>query len=139
MTLQVPNDIKLVILESPYAGNISTNLTYARRAALDCTKRGEATLASHLYYTQFLDDSKLEERTLGIALGLAWKRVADYQVFYCDLGWSSGMLSALWPTVTKKKPFKIRALDKMIQLPATTDQEIFEALMAACDHSRAPA
>lgn len=84
-----------VIIESPYAGDIETNLAYARRCLLDSLKRGEAPLASHLLYTQVLDDSKPEERTLGIEAGLAWTKKVDKTVVYTDLGISSGMKAAI--------------------------------------------
>ena len=37
-----------VIVESPYAGDIETNVAYARAALRDCLSRGEAPIASHL-------------------------------------------------------------------------------------------
>lgn len=88
--------MRLVILESPYAGDIDRNVTYARRALKDCLIRGEAPIASHLLFTQpgVLDDQQPAERALGIAAGLAWVPVADAQVFYIDYGWSKGMLAA---------------------------------------------
>lgn len=90
-------DWKLVILESPYAGEIEANVEYARAAVRDCVLRGESPNVSHLLFTQLgiLRDEVPEERALGIAAGLAWKRVADYSVFYTDRGWSRGMLNAL--------------------------------------------
>jgi len=92
--------MRLVILESPYAGTVplrvALNVAYARACVADSLARGEAPIASHLLYTQpgILDDSKPDERALGIAAGLAWKAVADAQVFYVDLGWSEGMSAA---------------------------------------------
>ena len=49
----------LVLLESPYAGDIEANLSYARACMRDCFERGEAPFASHLLYTQMgvLDDT----------------------------------------------------------------------------------
>lgn len=44
--------MKLVIVESPYAGDVKTNVAYARAAIRDCLMRGEAPYASHLLYTQ---------------------------------------------------------------------------------------
>lgn len=41
-----------IILESPYAGDVEGNLTYARRAMHDSLMRGEHPIASHLLYTQ---------------------------------------------------------------------------------------
>lgn len=83
----------LVILESPFAGDVTANLAYARAAMRDSLLRGEAPIASHLLYTQpgVLDDNLPHERELGIAAGLA---VADRAVFYVDRGWSGGMLAA---------------------------------------------
>ncbi|WP_242137359.1 hypothetical protein [Sphingomonas sp. TREG-RG-20F-R18-01] len=88
--------MRRVILESPYAGDVERNVAYARACLADSLARGEAPIASHLLYTQpgVLDDSKPGERAHGIAAGLAWKSVADAQVFYVDLGWSNGMCAA---------------------------------------------
>ena len=85
--------MKLVILESPYAGNIPMNIQYARRCVRDSLLRGEAPIASHLLYTQdsILNDDIPEERQLGIAAGLAWKIVAEATVVYADLGITDGM------------------------------------------------
>jgi hypothetical protein len=89
--------IRLVILESPYAGDIKKNVAYARAAMRDSLLRGEAPIASHLLYTQegVLSDSDLTERTLGINAGLAWMRVADATVVYIDLGISEGMRAGI--------------------------------------------
>lgn len=84
---------KRVILESPYAGDVRSNLEYARLCVKDSLNRGESPIASHLLYAQegILDDNIQKERQLGIDAGLAWKEVADYHVFYIDYGYSSGM------------------------------------------------
>jgi hypothetical protein len=85
--------MKLTILESPYAGFIQRNVDYARKCVKDCLNKGESPIASHLLLTQdgILDDNIPKERQLGIDAGLAWKKVADKQVFYIDFGMSSGM------------------------------------------------
>jgi hypothetical protein len=85
--------MKLVIVESPYAGDVARNMRYLRACLADCLQRGEAPFASHGLYTQpgILDDTKSEERALGIAAGFAWRHVAALTVFYVDLGWSNGM------------------------------------------------
>ncbi len=85
--------MKLVILESPFAGDVERNVRYARACLRDCLLRGEAPIASHLLYTQpgVLDDLAKTERALGIAAGLAWGRVADLTVVYTDLGITAGM------------------------------------------------
>ncbi len=89
--------MKKVIIESPYAGNIESNIKYARKCVKDCLNRGEAPICSHLLYTQsgILDDDITEERSLGINAGLAWANVADLHVFYLDYGMSKGMYYAM--------------------------------------------
>ena len=85
--------MKLVILESPYAGDIEANVTYARACVRDSLSRGEAPIASHLLYTQpgVLRDEVDEERQWGIDAGLAWKKVAHASVVYIDRGVTEGM------------------------------------------------
>lgn len=83
--------VKTVLVETPYAGDVERNVRYARACILDCLRRGEAPFASHLLYTQVLDDTKPEERLLGIAAGLALGRRLEATVVYVDLGVSPGM------------------------------------------------
>ena len=89
--------MRLVILESPYAGDVARNLAYARACMADCLARGEAPYASHLLYAQpgVLDDSKPDERALGMAAGFAWGERADATVVYTDLGTSAGMVAGI--------------------------------------------
>ena len=85
--------MRLVIVESPYAGDVEKNVEYARAAIRDSLSRGEAPIASHLLYTQpgILDDDIPDERAWGIDAGLAWREVAEASVVYIDLGVSRGM------------------------------------------------
>lgn len=87
--------MRRVILESPFAARTALgrwlNRSYARRALRDACMRGEAPMASHLLYTQALDDDDPEERRIGIECGLAWGPVADATVAYYDRGVSRGM------------------------------------------------
>ncbi len=85
--------MRLVIIESPYAGDVPKNEAYARAAMADCLARGEAPYASHLLYTQpgVLDDTKPEERKKGMAAGFAWRAACTATVVYMDLGVSRGM------------------------------------------------
>ena len=85
----------LVIIESPYSGDVARNTEYARACLLDSLRRGEAPIASHLLHTQVLDDMRPDERELGIEAGLAWYRVAEKCVVYEDLGISQGMAKGI--------------------------------------------
>ena len=84
---------KLVVVESPYAGDVEKNINYARACMRDCFLRGEFPFASHLLYTQpgVLDDENSKERKLGIEAGLEWVKVAEATVVYTDLGITEGM------------------------------------------------
>lgn len=85
--------MKLVILESPFAGDVERNIDYARKCVRDSLMRGEAPIASHLLYTQkgILNDLIPPGRQWGIDAGLEWKKVAEKHVFYVDYGMSEGM------------------------------------------------
>jgi hypothetical protein len=85
--------VRLVIIESPYAGDVETNTRYARACVRDSLLRGEAPIASHLLYTQegILNDLIPSERQHGIDAGLAWREVAESSIVYTDLGISKGM------------------------------------------------
>lgn len=105
--------MKLVILESPFAGAVQQNVHYARLCLRDSLMRGESPIASHLLYTQesVLDDLIPAERSLGIAAGLAWRQVAQSAVFYVDRGWSSGMTAARELYDREGFPYEIRNLE----------------------------
>lgn len=75
-----------VIIESPYAGDVERNVEYARQCLLDSLRRGEYPIASHLLYTQVLDDLKPSERHTGIEAGLAWLDVAISTSFTLTTG-----------------------------------------------------
>ncbi|GLU29443.1 hypothetical protein [Brucella sp. NBRC 12950] len=85
------NHQPLVIIETPYSGDVEANTTYARVCLLDSLRRGEAPIASHLLHTQVLDDIQPDERLVGIEAGLAWYRVATKCVVYTDRGISAGI------------------------------------------------
>jgi len=102
----------LVVLESPYGGNVERNLKYARLCIKDCIRRGEAPIASHLLFTQpnILDDNIPEERTTGMNAGFAWNRHADIIVVYSDFGVSSGMETGIQVASLLGKPIVFRKL-----------------------------
>lgn len=89
-----------VIIESPFAGDegiVARNRAYLCAAMHDCLLRGEAPFASHGLYTQpgVLDDTKPEERRLGIEAGFAWRALAKKTIVYIDFGVTKGMLKGI--------------------------------------------
>jgi hypothetical protein len=105
--------MKLVIIESPYAGDIEANTEYARRCVRDSLERGEAPIASHLLYTQpgILRDEVPEERQWGIDAGLAWRTVADASVVYTDKGVTRGMKYGIEAAQMAGIPVEYRTLE----------------------------
>jgi len=104
--------MKLVILESPYTGNVRKNINYARACVKDSLLRGEAPIASHLLYTQsgILDDNNTTERNIGIEAGLAWIKAAQATVVYTDLGISHGMMFGINRAIDARVPVEYRSL-----------------------------
>ena len=104
--------MRLVIVESPCAGDIAANEAYARAAMADCLKRGEAPFASHCLYTQpgVLRDEVPSDRALGIEAGLCWGKMADATVVYTDLGISGGMAMGIARATQEGRPVEYRRL-----------------------------
>lgn len=102
----------LVILESPFAGDVKKNVKYARACMRDCFLRGEFPFASHLLYTQkgILDDTIQKERTLGINAGLEWGKHATKTVVYTDLGISNGMKHGIENAKKQKREIEYRKI-----------------------------
>ena len=104
--LSVPN--LRVHLETPWQDG--KHYYYALAAFEDSIARGEAPFASHLLYTQVLNDADPEERAQGMKLGDAWRDVSDLVVFYVDHGWTDGMIEGLDKATFSGKPIQIRRL-----------------------------
>ena len=90
---EVSQDKPLVLIESPYAGDVEQNIRYARACMRDSLMRGEYPFVMHLLYTQdgILNDDIPSERILGIEAGLAWGKYATKTIVYTDLGITTGM------------------------------------------------
>lgn len=102
----------IVIIESPYAGDVELHLAYARAAMRDCLLRGEAPFASHALYTQpgVLDDGKPDEREHGITAEFTFRHVAARTVVYGDLGVSHGMGLGIAHAESIGNPVEYRSL-----------------------------
>lgn len=105
-----------VIIESPLSPSnghsFESNQDYARRCMLDSLKRGEAPYASHLLYTQMLDDFDDDERKLGMEAGFAWGRAAEKIAVYTDRGTSKGMLQGIELHKANNIPIEYRSIHK---------------------------
>jgi hypothetical protein len=100
----------LVVIESPYSGDIPKNVEYALECLHDSYfNRGEAPIASHLLYTRLPQSEMLKGANIyhghvidngiaarhgrdhGIKCGDEWALKADLVAVYTDHGISSGM------------------------------------------------
>lgn len=90
-----PHNLRKVSLESPFAGDYAKNIAYAKECMAHSIMQEEAPFASHLLYPIILDDTKMEQRVAGLAMGHAWRLVSDAIVVYTDLGVSPGMMDAI--------------------------------------------
>lgn len=115
--------MKLVIIESPFAGDVDANIGYARRCVRDSLSRGEAPIASHLLYTQpgVLDDNVRAERQWGIDAGLAWHAANVTTVVYTDRGISKGMEYGIAAALKAGSPVEYRSLWEGIEPNAAID------------------
>jgi hypothetical protein len=110
--------MKLVVVESPFAGDIERNKKYARACCKDCFERGEFPFASHLLYTQegILDDNVPEQRRLGIDAGFEWAKHAELTAVYTDLGISRGMQEGIKEAERKGREVEYRKLSDIMSM-----------------------
>ena len=110
--------MKNVIIESPYKAKIAIELIRNRQYAFlclkDCYSRGEAGFASHLLYTNFLNEDNPEERKAGIEMGLNWGVSADITAVYVDYGITEGMKYGIQRANDEGRPVEYRKLGIMV-------------------------
>lgn len=77
--------------------SVEENLKLAQRLCHAVVRAGNAPLAPHLFYTQFLDDGRGADRAAGIECGLRWLAVSDeLWVYAAELGQcSDGMVEEI--------------------------------------------
>ena len=109
-------DKPLVLIESPYAGNVEKNIKYARACMRDSLLREEHPFVMHLLYTQngILDDDIPSERNLGIEAGLAWGKHASKTVVYTNLGITPGMELGIQRAKDEGREIEYRVLDSWL-------------------------
>lgn len=62
--------MKLVYICSPYAGDVESNIRFAKAACSYAAEYGCAPVAVHLMYPQILNDAVPAQREIGIQMGL---------------------------------------------------------------------
>lgn len=106
--------MKCVVIESPFSPSngrtTDQNIAYGRAALLDSLSRGEAPYASHLLYTQVLDDTDIDERRTGMQAGFVWGSRADLVAVYIDHTITRGMLAGMKRALSRRCPMVFRSL-----------------------------
>lgn len=82
--------MKLVYICSPYAGDIESNVRFAKAACRYAAEQGCTPVAVHLMYPQFLNDAVPAQRETGIQMGLRVLASCD-ELWICGSCISHGM------------------------------------------------
>lgn len=86
--------MKLVYICSPLRGDIKRNIRRANEYCRFASTQGVVPLAPHAIFTQFLDDKILEERELGLQMGLELLKLCSELYVFGDRV-SNGMLGEM--------------------------------------------
>jgi hypothetical protein len=104
----------LVLIESPYShphpAGIKLHQSYLELCLLDSIHRGECPIATHKLYTACLDDTKPDERQLGMEMLYTLLSRTEYHAVYFDLGFSSGMKWGIEYATKHDKDIQYRSL-----------------------------
>lgn len=113
--------VSVVMIESPYSGDIDRNVRYLSLATLHSGTLGELPYSSHSYMTHpraknfFVSDYDPKwdvwTRDQAIERSHVMRHRCDRTVFYTDLGWSSHMKAAKKYCVDNNLPFEERTVD----------------------------
>lgn len=102
-------DIKIVYIASPFAGNIATNIAFAKSAAKYAISKGMAPYIPHLTLPAVLNDNDPKERALGIKLNCEILSRCDELWVFRFHGISAGMKTEI--DYAKEKGIPTRFLD----------------------------
>jgi hypothetical protein len=113
---EIVREMPLVFIESPFGGDVDTNLKFVRACMRDSLERGESPFAMHLLYTQegILNDDIPEERNWGMEAGFAWGKHASKTVVYTNLGITPGMELGIQRARDEGREIEYRELDSWI-------------------------
>lgn len=102
--------MKRAFVISPYAGDITRNVEYARKCMSFCFAGGYAPFAGHLLYPAILDDNDPRDRKFAMESAYEYLRVADVALCFMDLHISAGMRADLDAAVRLKIPIEYTSI-----------------------------
>lgn len=85
--------MKKIYVCSPLRGDLENNIKRAKAYSALVAQLGYLPITPHIYFTQFLDDARQEERELGMKLGLELLKICDELWYWGDP--TEGMLAEL--------------------------------------------
>lgn len=98
---------KKVFICSPLRGDVKNNQARAKKYASEAVKLGYMPIVPHIYFTQFLDENKAEEREAGIWMGIELLKL-------CDEVWVYGKpTEGMKQEITIAKKLKIILINKV--------------------------
>lgn len=81
----------MIYICSPFSGDVSGNIVNARRYSRFAVEQGYIPIAPHLLFPQFLDDTDITERELGLHFGnVLMRHCSEVWVFGAEI--SDGMV-----------------------------------------------
>jgi len=104
-------EFKRIILESPFAGDVNNNVHYAKALIHKLAHQGYAPSASHLLYTQCLNDTLQFDRDLGINKGLDYAHNKD-SIIGIDRGFSTGMKYGVQRAINEGRSYRFETLSE---------------------------
>lgn len=100
--------MKRICIESPLSGDFAKNIEYARRCMRYVLDLGHAPFASHLLYTQVLDDRVPDHRGRGLEAGLAMGDSCDERWFFLKDGELSRGMTLAWERACVIEQVRVR-------------------------------
>lgn len=82
---------KRVYICSPYQGDVEKNVAIARAMCLRAIEEGFAPFAPHLVYPQLMDDSKPEDREIGMECAMSFISACNELWVCANVSPSAGM------------------------------------------------
>ena len=74
--------MKKIYICSPLRGDYEKNIENAILYCREVIREGHIPIAPHIYFTQFLDDAKPDERNIGLKFGLELVKLCDKVCVY---------------------------------------------------------
>lgn len=131
----------VVVIESPFASSSpllrKAHRLYAETAMRHALLEGKVPVASHVFYTDALDDTLEDERTLGMEAGFVLGDVSKECWVFVDLGVSEGMLAGARRADERGTPIMLMSMDitykdliRAVMLPRTVKTAILSGAVA---------